>query len=139
MSSNHPSSNVVQGISLPTHTTGGVGAHQHTVGGTPVNQDLPGKLMWNAWNAVDTDHYNIVDESRWMVNVITLRFSGIKNGPAYKPLPFRHLHACYLDDENVAVVVVVNGKLVTIEDTAAMFPSDALISQLRLLADSIKK
>ena len=132
MSSNHPSSNAVQGISLPAYTAVG-GAHQHTIGGAPVNQDVPGS-MWNAIN-----HYDIVDESRWMVNVITLRFSGIKNGPAYKPMPFKHLHACYLDDENVAVVVVVNGKLVTIEDTAAMFPSDALISQLRLLADSIKK
>ena len=125
--------NAVQGISLPACTTA-AGAHQHTIGGAPVNQDLPGRIMWNAM-----DHYDIVDESRWMVNVITLRFSGIKNGPAYKPLPFRHLHACYLDDENVAVIVVVNGKLVTIEDTAAMFPSDALISQLRLLADSIRK
>jgi hypothetical protein len=45
--------------------------------------------------------------------------------------PF-HLHA-HLDGDMVYVFVVCNGKPVVIEDPWLMFPSDQLISQLRLL------
>ncbi|MCK1741375.1 hypothetical protein IVA80_10985 [Bradyrhizobium sp. 139] len=40
-----------------------------------------------------------------------------------------------LNDEAVAVFVIHNGKALVVEDDAGLFPSDTLVSQLRLLGD----
>ena len=47
-------------------------------------------------------------------------------------LPFDHI-STGLGGDHVFVFVVKDGKPVTLTDDAAMFPSDALITQLRLL------
>lgn len=49
-------------------------------------------------------------------------------------LPFDHIHACRVGDEQALVVVVKDGKYVVLEDEMALFPSDALVAKLRLLA-----
>ncbi len=48
------------------------------------------------------------------------------------PTPFRHLNAVR-DNETVFVFIIHDGKSVTLEDAYDMFPSDALITKLRLL------
>lgn len=52
--------------------------------------------------------------------------------------PFQRISAHRLNDETVVVFVISNGKAVLIEDGAALFPSDALVTQLRLLAEAGK-
>jgi hypothetical protein len=47
-------------------------------------------------------------------------------------LPFRGLHL-YREEDTVFVFFVHNGKPVVLEDGWPLFPSDQLISQLRLL------
>jgi hypothetical protein len=46
---------------------------------------------------------------------------------------FSHVHCQLLDPERVAVFLIANNQAVTIEDNYDLFPSDALITKLRLL------
>ena len=46
---------------------------------------------------------------------------------------FDYLEAHRLSDDKVAVFIINNGKHCTIEDDAHLFPSDTLITQLRIL------
>jgi hypothetical protein len=46
---------------------------------------------------------------------------------------FHHLDAVRLNDEKMVIFVVTDGKHCTIEDDAHLFPSDTLITQLRIL------
>lgn len=50
-------------------------------------------------------------------------------------VPFQLLQTCTLSNGTVKVIVVQNDKLVDIDDDGALFPSDALVAKLRLLAD----
>ncbi len=52
--------------------------------------------------------------------------------PEGNTLPYQDLFTSLAGDK-VFVFVVQDGQAVTLEDTAAMFPSDQLITQLRLL------
>lgn len=52
--------------------------------------------------------------------------------PPGQKLPFDHVNA-YLSDKVAAVFIVQNGKVVVLEDEPAIFPSDKLIAELRLL------
>jgi hypothetical protein len=51
-------------------------------------------------------------------------------------VPWQHISTCYLEGNNVFVFVVSNNKAVTIEDDPNLFPSDQLISALRLLSEA---
>lgn len=48
-------------------------------------------------------------------------------------VPFNFLEAAKLDDDRMVVFVIVKDKYAAIEDDASLFPSDTLISQLRVL------
>ena len=50
------------------------------------------------------------------------------------PKSFTDLHTSR-DGDTVFVFVTLKGKSVTLEDTAGLFPSDTLVSQIRLLMD----
>jgi hypothetical protein len=65
------------------------------------------------------------------MQMIAMRlFRNAKEG--HKVHPFQHMDAFV--DEHVAVVFIIhNNKPVTIEDDVYLFPSDSLITQLRLL------
>lgn len=52
--------------------------------------------------------------------------------PEGSKLPFEHL-SMHVTDTAAFVFLVTKGKPVTIEDDASLFPSDQLITQLRLL------
>lgn len=47
-----------------------------------------------------------------------------------------HLSTCYLEGKTVFIFVVVGGRAVTLEDDPLLYPSDTLISQLRLLIEA---
>jgi hypothetical protein len=47
--------------------------------------------------------------------------------------PFDKCVPCKVTEEKAAVFIVTGGKAITIEDDLNLFPSDALITQLRLL------
>lgn len=49
-------------------------------------------------------------------------------------LPFQHIHAYKVDETKAIVLVVQDKQHVVIEDEWALFPSDKLVTQLRLLA-----
>lgn len=48
-------------------------------------------------------------------------------------LPVGHLTVAPIDDNKVAVFFTFKGKAITLEDSADLYPSDALITSLRLL------
>jgi len=52
--------------------------------------------------------------------------------PAGEMLPFQHLSVCQLQDKTF-VFVVQDNQAVTLEDDPVLFPSDSLITSLRLL------
>lgn len=52
-----------------------------------------------------------------------------------EPLPWQHISTCYLEG-NVFIFVVANNKAVILEDDPLLYPSDALISALRLLSEA---
>lgn len=65
------------------------------------------------------------------LQMIQMRLSrGVKEGQ--KILPFQHIDA-YVSEKTAVVFMVINDKPVTIEDDVGLFPSDNLITQLRLL------
>lgn len=49
--------------------------------------------------------------------------------------PFQRISAHKLNDTTAVVFIIQNGKAVLIEDGLDLFPSDTLITQLRLLAE----
>lgn len=57
-------------------------------------------------------------------------------GDAVRQVPFDHI-SIHESTSKVFVFVVLDGKATTIEDEAAMFPSDTLVTQLRMLADKV--
>lgn len=65
------------------------------------------------------------------INMIAMRMRW-DNGMV---VPFQLLQTCTLSNGTVKVIVVQNDKLVDIDDDGGLFPSDALIAKLRLLAD----
>jgi len=72
-------------------------------------------------DALATDHIR--------TNMIAMRL----HVPGSSKLPFAHLSTA-MTSEQVLVLVVQNDKYVVLEDEKSLFPSDTLISQLRLLA-----
>lgn len=65
------------------------------------------------------------------LQMINMRlFRGTKEGQ--KVLPFQYIDA-YVDEKTAVVFMVIKDKPVTIEDDVGLFPSDNLITQLRLL------
>jgi hypothetical protein len=49
--------------------------------------------------------------------------------------PFKVLHTHKLNDQTAVVFVIHQGKALVIEDDLNLYPSDALVTQLRLLGD----
>lgn len=50
-------------------------------------------------------------------------------------IPFAFLEPVRLDHDRIVVFAIANGRPVTIETDSALFPSDELITQLRLIAE----
>jgi len=48
-------------------------------------------------------------------------------------LPFKHIHPTRLSDEQAVVFVVHNNTALTVYDDIGLYPSDALVTSLRLL------
>lgn len=65
----------------------------------------------------------------WRMRAIAMRLH-LRNG---ERLPFDHVSTA-VTDEKAFVFLVVKKQLVTLEDDINLFPSDTLITQLRLLA-----
>lgn len=49
--------------------------------------------------------------------------------------PFAYTHCRKLGKDTVAVIVETSDDIVVLKDDATLFPSDALVTQLRILAD----
>jgi hypothetical protein len=56
----------------------------------------------------------------------------------YNTAPFRRVVPCRVTDDKVVVFVVTKGEALLVEDDAHMYPSDALVTQLRLLAEATR-
>lgn len=101
------------------NSAGGLGAAGVGVGGGLVNwpgMQQAGPLLTED----DTLLQMIASRMRWP--------------SAYSP-PFRKIVAHRLTPDTVAVFVAVGGKAVVIEDGFELFPSDTLVTQLRLLEE----
>ena len=75
------------------------------------------------------DPYSVsITNDLWRARMLSMRLR-LSEGQA---LPFQHI-STGLGGDHVFVFLVHNGEPVTLRDDAAMFPSDTLITQLRLL------
>lgn len=54
------------------------------------------------------------------------------------PCPFACLICFTLNQEQIAVVAVRDDKMTVLNDESGLFPSDALVAQLRLLQEATK-
>jgi len=54
----------------------------------------------------------------------------------WKRHPFDRLLACKLNDSTVVVFLIKDGKALMIEDDINLYPTDALVTQLRLLSET---
>jgi hypothetical protein len=72
------------------------------------------------------------DPSANLLRMIGMRLR-LHEGPVAM-FPFNHIDAYRISEERVVVFVVHKETPVLIEDDGALFPSDALITQLRLLS-----
>lgn len=53
----------------------------------------------------------------------------------WKESPFAYIHCRELGEDTVAVIVETSDDIVVLKDDATLFPSDTLITQLRILAN----
>ena len=51
------------------------------------------------------------------------------------PCPFRKVAPFKLDDENIAIFIVHKEQALIVNDEVGLYPSDTLVTQLRLLAE----
>jgi hypothetical protein len=65
-------------------------------------------------------------------------FAGGDEGAFVPSVPFEHM-AVHLGNGKAFVFIVSNGEAVTLSDDPGIFPSDALITQVRMLAERSKK
>ena len=78
-------------------------------------------------NADAINYYNI-DSETFRIDLIRRRMRG-----ALSPMPFTYM-ATAITGDVVFVFIVHKGEAVTLKDTATLFPSDTLITQIGLLA-----
>jgi hypothetical protein len=67
-----------------------------------------------------------------MTTMLASRMGWTVNAPAN---PFRKVAPIKLNDEKIAIFVVHGDKALVLQDEVGLFPSDALVTQLRLLAE----
>lgn len=84
-----------------------------------------GMSEWIATSQVADD----ISTDSWRMRALAMRLR-ISEG---HQLPFQHLSTAWTG-EKVFVFVVEHDQAVTLEDDANLFPSDVLITQLRLIA-----
>jgi len=77
----------------------------------------------------DKPSYDLNTSSHSLVGMIGMRLRIPENYVS----GFDALHAHQVSPDKVIVFVIANGQPVTIEDDGGLFPSDALITQLRIL------
>lgn len=68
-----------------------------------------------------------------MLRQIASRMGWLDEPASHLANPFREIHCARLDDEQAVVFLIHNDKALTIYDDLNLFPSDALVSSLRLL------
>lgn len=88
----------------------------------------------SSWSAANYGHLPIKNSySPDLTSMIKMRMHrglGLQEGAIF---PLDHIHAHKINDEKVAVLVVHKGQATLIEDDNSLFPSDTLVTQLRLL------
>jgi hypothetical protein len=65
-------------------------------------------------------------------------YSRLRHNPHLAPPIAKHLQAHQLNAETVVTFVIAGENHITLEDEAALFPSDAFITQLRLFMEANK-
>lgn len=98
-------------------------------------EEAHGALMSLNRNKPVPSYTNPIDNSFTLEGMIAMRLR-IQQGSR---IPFDHLNCAYVTPEKVAVFVVQNGQHMVLEDDANLFPSDTLITQLRLIMPEVKQ
>ena len=98
---------------------------------TSIDQGNFNALMNSAntiWARVPPTYFDITAD-QWRMRALAMRLR-IAEGSM---MPFQHISTAYTG-EQVFIFVVQNGEAVVLTDESSLFPSDTLITQLRLLA-----
>lgn len=87
-----------------------------------------------------TDPFKYRTEDDRLFNMICSRMRWNEHDPYLlmpaKEPPFQKISAHRLNPDTVVVFVIQNGKAILLEDGVDLFPSDTLVTQLRLLAET---
>jgi hypothetical protein len=92
----------------------------------PVDTVVSNGLYYGSWP--ETPSPPAVDSPQYLLDMIRMRM----RVPNYMPLPFESIYAVK-SGEKVFVLVTHDGNGTKLEDGHELFPSDALITSLRLL------
>lgn len=85
------------------------------------------RITNGGYNATPADDISV---DKWRMRALAMRLrihEGMK-------MPFQHIHTVWTG-EKVFVFVVQKGEAVTLTDDSGLFPSDTLITQLRLIQE----
>jgi hypothetical protein len=74
--------------------------------------------------------------TRWSEGNL-LMMLGSRLGWGFEKCKFRRVVPCRVTDEKIVLFIVTNTDAVTLEDDAYLYPSDALVSQVRLLEEAL--
>jgi hypothetical protein len=110
-----------------------IGASGPSTTAVNTNNTLAGRLIVDpapsgAMAGYAPHNFPDIDSEIWRSSALFMRL----RIPSNTLRPFQHLSTGFADDK-VFVFVVAGGKPVTLEDDAHLFPSDQLITQLRML------
>lgn len=80
-----------------------------------------------------------VPNPNWVPTTYNKEISTLYDMPAsrmrWMGSPFSYIHCRELGKDTVAVIVEASDDIVVLKDDATLFPSDALVTQLRILAN----
>jgi hypothetical protein len=74
---------------------------------------------------------------RWSENNLLKMIASRLGWDAGEMMPFRRIVPVKVTNDMVAIFIVTNNNALIIEDETNLFPSDALITQLRLLIEAL--
>lgn len=67
-----------------------------------------------------------------LLNMLSMRMDGVSKARSIKKPKFEYIYAHELEDE-VVIFIIAKGGPVMIKDDIKLYPSDALVTQVRLL------
>lgn len=117
----------------PVYTAAGglVGSGQALGVAVPPYYQNPNPVPYMPWGVPQT-HYKFDPDNMRAALAIRMGWNTNQTGQKY----FEHCEPRKLNEEKAVVFVITDGRAMCIEDDLNLFPSDTLVTQLRLLQEA---